>query len=92
MATAPTNLLEKNGGVPEDNSGGTGDRFYFLVDIGANLTNKKFSRDVDSVVARAKEAGVLKIMVKQTKTCKTIYVFIYVDLFLKGDWIEYCRE
>lgn len=39
------------------------DRFYFLIDIGANLTNKKFSRDLDSVVQRAKESGVLKIMV-----------------------------
>ena len=36
---------------------------YILVDIGANLTNKKYSRDVDSVVQRAKEVGVQKIMV-----------------------------
>jgi TatD DNase family protein len=36
---------------------------YILVDIGANLTNKKYSRDVDSVVQRAKEVGIQKIMV-----------------------------
>lgn len=30
---------------------------YVLVDIGANLTNSKYSRDLDSVVERAKDAG-----------------------------------
>jgi len=39
---------------------------YILVDIGANLTNKKFSRDIDSVVQRAKESGVQKVMVTGT--------------------------
>lgn len=39
---------------------------YLIVDIGANLTNKKFSRDLDSVVQRAKESGVSKIMVTGT--------------------------
>lgn len=28
-----------------------------VVDVGANLTNKKYSRDLDSVVQRAKDAG-----------------------------------
>lgn len=28
-----------------------------VVDVGANLTNKKFSRDLDSVIQRAKDAG-----------------------------------
>ncbi|XP_071450628.1 3'-5' ssDNA/RNA exonuclease TatD [Hetaerina americana] len=36
---------------------------YVIVDVGANLTNKKFSRDLDSVIQRAKDAGVKKIMV-----------------------------
>lgn len=36
---------------------------YIIVDIGANLTNKKFTRDLDSVVSRAQDAGVHKIMV-----------------------------
>ncbi|CAL8103957.1 unnamed protein product [Orchesella dallaii] len=42
------------------------DSNYILIDIGANLTNKKFSRDVDAVVQRAKESGVQKIMVTGT--------------------------
>ena len=36
---------------------------FVLVDIGANLTNSKYARDLDSVVDRAKDAGVPKIMV-----------------------------
>lgn len=32
---------------------------YLLVDIGANLTNSKYSRDLDSVVERAKDAGLV---------------------------------
>jgi hypothetical protein len=63
---AANNNLGENGTdnnlAPVDNV----DRFYMLVDIGANLTNKKFSRDVDNVVQRAKEAGVLKIMVRMS--------------------------
>uniref|UniRef100_A0A0P4VWF2 Deoxyribonuclease TATDN1 n=1 Tax=Scylla olivacea TaxID=85551 RepID=A0A0P4VWF2_SCYOL len=39
---------------------------YIIVDIGANLTNKKFTRDLDSVVGRARDAGVHKIMVTGT--------------------------
>ena len=30
---------------------------YIIVDVGANLTNKKFARDLDAVIQRAKEAG-----------------------------------
>ena len=39
---------------------------YIIVDVGANLTNKKFARDLDTVVQRAKDAGVTKIMVTGT--------------------------
>ncbi|CAG0913688.1 unnamed protein product [Notodromas monacha] len=39
---------------------------YIIVDIGANLTNKKFSKDLEHVVARARDAGVQKIMVTGT--------------------------
>lgn len=39
---------------------------YILIDIGANLTNRKYSRDLGSVVSRAKEAGVQKIIVTGT--------------------------
>lgn len=43
-----------------------GSENYIIVDIGANLTNKKFTRDLDSVVGRARDAGVHKIMVTGT--------------------------
>ena len=36
------------------------------MDVGANLTNKKFGRDLDSVIQRAKDAGISKIMVTGT--------------------------
>ncbi|KFM79501.1 Tat-linked quality control protein TatD, partial [Stegodyphus mimosarum] len=36
---------------------------YFITDVCANLTNKKFARDVDSVIQRAQNAGVKKIIV-----------------------------
>lgn len=31
-----------------------------VIDVGANLTNKKYGRDLDSVVQRAKDAGKYK--------------------------------
>ena len=31
--------------------------YNLSVDIGANLTNKKFSRDLDQVIQRARDAG-----------------------------------
>lgn len=37
-----------------------------VVDVGANLTNKKYIRDLDSVIQRAKDSGVQKIMVPGT--------------------------
>lgn len=30
---------------------------YILIDVGANLTNKKYSRDLESVIQRAKDSG-----------------------------------
>ncbi len=45
---------------------------YIIVDIGANLTNKKFARDLDSVIKRAKEAGKLycaSLAVSCTRSC-----------------------
>ena len=30
---------------------------YIIIDVGANLTNKKYGRDLDSVIQRAKDAG-----------------------------------
>lgn len=32
-----------------------------VIDVGANLTNKKYSRDLDSVIQRAKDAGKLTL-------------------------------
>jgi len=39
---------------------------YIIVDVGANLTNKKFSRDLDAVIQRAKDSGVTKLMATGT--------------------------
>ncbi|CAL1272258.1 unnamed protein product [Larinioides sclopetarius] len=39
---------------------------YFITDVSANLTNKKFARDVDGVIERAQSAGVKKIIVSGT--------------------------
>lgn len=36
---------------------------YILIDICANLVNKKFNRDLESVIQRAKDAGVKKMIV-----------------------------
>lgn len=35
------------------------DNHYLIVDIGANLTNRKFAKDLDSVIQRAKDSGKL---------------------------------
>ncbi|GFU04641.1 hypothetical protein NPIL_489981 [Nephila pilipes] len=39
---------------------------YFITDVSANLTNKKFARDADGVIQRAQNAGVKKIIVSGT--------------------------
>lgn len=39
---------------------------YFITDVCANLTNKKFARDVDGVIQRAQNAGVKKVIVSGT--------------------------
>lgn len=53
-----------------------------VIDIGANLTNKKYGRDLDSVVQRAKDAGGLLKDVKKT----------YVWLRDKNDLVLQCRH
>lgn len=35
---------------------------YFIIDVCANLTNKKFARDVDSVIQRAENAGIIQFL------------------------------
>lgn len=47
------------------------DDSYILVDICANLVNKKFSRDLETVVQRAKDAGVKKMIVLGTSVHTT---------------------
>uniref|UniRef100_A0A131YSC6 Deoxyribonuclease TATDN1 n=1 Tax=Rhipicephalus appendiculatus TaxID=34631 RepID=A0A131YSC6_RHIAP len=44
---------------------------YILVDICANLVNKKFNRDLESVIQRAKDAGVKKMIVLGTSLHST---------------------
>ncbi len=51
-------LQQSNTQTPSGVDGDGCDR-YLLVDIGANLTNRKYNKDLDSVVARAKESGSL---------------------------------
>uniref|UniRef100_A0A224YM74 Deoxyribonuclease TATDN1 n=1 Tax=Rhipicephalus zambeziensis TaxID=60191 RepID=A0A224YM74_9ACAR len=47
------------------------DENYILVDICANLVNKKFNRDLESVIQRAKDAGVKKMIVLGTSLHST---------------------
>ena len=62
MASTTTEAVVEGKGKLMDNLSN-----YIIVDIGANLTNKKFSRDLDAVIQRAREAGVTKIMVRYCK-------------------------
>lgn len=55
-----------------------------VIDIGANLTNKKYSRDLDSVIQRAKDAGMLY-------WCEFYNLHIYIHGVLRrpedyGNW------
>lgn len=43
-----------------------------VIDAGANLTNKKYSRDLDSVIQRAKDAGKNNRPILKTSTHKKI--------------------
>jgi hypothetical protein len=52
---------------------------YVIVDIGANLTNKKFSRDLDSVIQRAKDSG--KFSIEINHIC-IYYVFLIVFIIM----------
>ncbi|XP_054157040.1 3'-5' ssDNA/RNA exonuclease TatD-like [Oppia nitens] len=44
---------------------------YLLVDSGAALANRKFAKDVDSVIARARDSGVQRIVVRTTNIQST---------------------
>lgn len=49
MATNLDNVNEQNMEQCYEN--------LIVIDVGANLTNKKYGRDLDSVIQRAKDAG-----------------------------------
>lgn len=58
MATTTTQLLKEQ--TTHDTNDNIMKQCYenlIVIDAGANLTNKKYSRDLDSVVQRAKDAG-----------------------------------
>lgn len=38
-----------------------------VIDIGANLTNKKYGRDLDSVIQRAKDAGACQCCIREER-------------------------
>jgi len=71
---------------------------YILVDIGANLSNKKFSRDVDSVIQRAKEVGVQKIIVIGTSVAtskealRLTHLFPSILHFTAGEFMTSCKH
>lgn len=49
-----------------------------VIDIGANLTNKKYGRDLESVVQRAKDAGtfssnIAELILTTKIACKYVY-------------------
>lgn len=50
-----------------------------VIDAGANLTNKKYSRDLDSVIQRAKDAGKL-IFVEEDYCLKSFGFILYANL------------
>ena len=52
MASTTTEAVVEGKGKLMDNLSN-----YIIVDIGANLTNKKFSRDLDQVIQRATDSG-----------------------------------
>lgn len=57
MATSSGNLTSKQLNSNTENIMEKLYENYILVDIGANLTHKKFVKDLDSVIRRAKDSG-----------------------------------
>lgn len=51
----------------DENNVDTMRQFYenlILIDVGANLTNKKYSRDLDAVIQRAQDSGQLNLFLR----------------------------
>lgn len=42
-----------------------------LIDVGANLTNKKYSRDLDAVVQRAQDSGQSICLLHRNHPCSS---------------------
>jgi TatD DNase family protein len=49
---------------------------YVIIDVGANLTNKKYGRDLDSVIQRAKDAGMC--MPTSRRNCVAVCILVAV--------------
>ena len=54
---------------------------YIIIDVGANLTNKKYGRDLDSVIQRAKDAGMCMSIVRKNCVAARIWSEVWVLLF-----------
>jgi hypothetical protein len=53
---------------------------YIIVDVGANLTNKKYGRDLDSVIQRAKDAGTCMCISRRNCVAVSILSLMMVRL------------
>jgi hypothetical protein len=51
---------------------------YIIVDVGANLTNKKYGRDLDSVIQRAKDAGMFIYLIRRNCVAVRILSKVWV--------------
>jgi uncharacterized integral membrane protein len=52
---------------------------YLMIDIGANLTNRKFAKDLDSVVQRAKESGFQLLILVQKFLLLLLLLIFFVN-------------
>ena len=64
-----------DGGIPAKPSMEQCYENLIVIDVGANLTNKKYSRDLDSVVQRAKDAG--KSRSRRRATTSPVYAQVF---------------
>lgn len=47
---------------------------YLLIDVGSNMVNKKFSRDLESVLQRAKDSGVFRFRIDKHSIAPTVSI------------------
>jgi hypothetical protein len=55
---------------------------YVIIDVGANLTNKKYGRDLDSVIQRAKDAGMCLSILRRNCVAFRILSEVWVMCWL----------